>query len=68
MENMFLDWLKENSVDLDAMLFRSQKDWCPEQYIFRFRHPGADWSGPHFLNWGLDTFVRARDIIEGARP
>lgn len=68
MENMFLDWLAANGVELDAMIFRSPKDWCPNQYIFRFRYAGAEWSSHQVLTWGMDTFVLARNIIEGARP
>jgi hypothetical protein len=68
MENMFLQWLHESNVDLDAMIFTSQKDWCPPQYIFRFRVSGGEWSGPHFLTWGMDTFVLARGIIREALP
>lgn len=68
MENLFLDWLHDNGVDLDAIVFRAPRDWCPDQYIFRFRYSGHEWSGPHLLDWGMDTFVRARNIIEEAAP
>lgn len=68
MENMFLDWLAANSVEIEAFTFRASRDWCPDQYFFRFKHVGGDWSGPQVLPWDMDTFVRARDLIEEAKP
>jgi hypothetical protein len=63
MERMFIEWLRDHNIDLDAMVFHPQAEWCPPQYIFRFRPSGGEWSGPHFLVWGMDTFVRASEII-----
>lgn len=68
MESMFFDWLKGQGVELDAMIFTSPKDWCPDLYIFRFRYSGSDWSSHQTLTWGMDTFVLARNLIDGARP
>jgi hypothetical protein len=66
MENMFLDWLQSQGVELEAFTFRAPRDWCADQYIFRFRHSGGEWSAAHIIAWDIDTFVQAKAIIEGA--
>lgn len=67
MEAMFKKWLADNGAEVDAMIFRSPAKWCLDQYIFRFRFGDGEWSGPHFAPWGMDTFARARDVIEEAK-
>ena len=68
MEQMFKDWLAANGIELEAIIFRSPRDWCADQYIFRFKVGDDDWSGPHILPWGIDTLVNAQEIIGKAKP
>ena len=68
MEKMFDQWLADSGVEIEAMIFRSPQDWCPDHYIFRFRSRDAAWSGAHMVPWGMDTFARAADIIREAKP
>jgi hypothetical protein len=63
MENMFHKWLADNDAEIEAMIFRSPQPWCPDQYIFRFKIGGDDWSEAHLVPWGMDTFARAAEII-----
>lgn len=68
MENLFLEWLAANSIEIEAFTFRAGRDWCPDQYIFRFRRADGDWSGPNILPWGISTFVKAQEIIGEVAP
>lgn len=79
MENMFVQWLADHGAELEAMIFRSPNDWCPDQYIFRFRlneratSGSSDlvihgaWSSAHIIPWGIGTFARVTEIITEAR-
>jgi hypothetical protein len=66
MEQMFRKWLADRGAEVDAMIFRSPQHWCADQYIFRYRLDGGEWSAARFVPWGMDTFARAVEIIEEA--
>jgi len=65
MEQMFKDWLAANGIEVEAIIFHSPRDWCADQYIFRFRKVEGDWSEAHIIPWGIDALVKAKDIIGG---
>jgi hypothetical protein len=65
---MFNEWLARRGAEIEAMILRSPQAWWSDQYVFRFRFGEGRWSDAHILPWGMDTFVRATDIIEEAMP
>jgi hypothetical protein len=67
MEKMFQRFLADNNAEVEAMIFRSPQYWCPDQFIFRFRFGTGDWSDTRIVPWGMATFARASEIIEGAK-
>jgi hypothetical protein len=68
MEKMFRKWLADEGAELEAMIFRSPQPWCADQYIFRYRLAGGEWSAAHIVPWGMDSFSQAARIIEGTKP